>query len=132
MRLHADGFTWIQLEKAGGAQQSDSSLRDIVGRDFECTKLTSSVQDWPHNITFALDRHAFHDSIQPSSDVRRVHGPNADVIVWRDQDAGARAQMIEKVDSFFMAFRTLTGACKAIRKQEGSRSKVEEVLQSER
>ena len=39
--------------------------------------------------------------------------------------------MMANVDSFFMAYRNLDGACKAIRKQEGVRSKVQESLQSE-
>ena len=40
------------------------------------------------------------------------------------------SQIIEKVDSFFMAFRNLAGACSAVLKDEGVSSKSVESLQS--
>ena len=58
-------------------------------------------------------------------------GPTKSSLFGEIEILAPESQMMENVDSFFMAFRNLAGACKAIRKQEGARSKVEEALQSE-
>ena len=58
-------------------------------------------------------------------------GPTKSSLLGEIEILAPESQIIEKVDSFFIAFRNLAGTCKAIQNQEGARSKVEEVLQSE-
>jgi hypothetical protein len=115
MSFHADGFAGIGLQKTGCAQQADASLGHAVGRKLEGAKLARGVQNGPHNMTLSLNGQALNPDASLLGEIEML---------------APESQIIEKVDSFFIALRNFAGACKTMRKQDGANSKSGDVLQS--
>ncbi len=60
-----------------------------------------------------------------------VMGPTESSLFVEIEILAPESQMIENVDSFFIACRNFAGACRAILKHEGANSMSGETLQSE-